>query len=88
MVQVVVVRIRVDVAQRHAVDFGVGQRPHDLRLQTFLVLDNSINWERLGGQGRYLVIPVKWLPQVLRHFVVEGLREEPFHGRPLLGLQR
>jgi hypothetical protein len=32
------------------------------------------------------VIPVKWLPQVLRHFVVEGLREEPFHGRPLLGL--
>lgn len=38
MVEVVVVGVRIDVAEGHAVDLGVGQAPRYLRLQVLLIL--------------------------------------------------
>lgn len=63
MIKIVIVGIRVDVAQRQTVHLGVGECPDDLRLEVLLVF----------------MISIKGLLEVVGHFVIERLRKQPFH---------
>ena len=61
MVQALVVRVRVDVAQHLTVDRRVAQPDHDLRLQMVLAL----------------VVAVERILQYLWHTIVVRFREQP-----------
>lgn len=47
MIEIVVIRVRIDIAQRHAIDFGIGKTSDDLWLQMILILEITKHYIRI-----------------------------------------